>query len=60
MEKKTYYLGYNRYSNQIIVYSLAEHAEKSGTWCKPVESHNLEEAKKQFLEEYLAANTEHE
>jgi hypothetical protein len=60
MEKKTYYLGYNRYSNQVIVYSLPEHAERSNSYWKTIQSHSLEEAKKQFLEEYLEANTEHE
>ena len=60
MNKKTYYLGYNRYEQKAIVYSTAEHAERGSSWWRVVEAHTLEDAKKQFLQEYRDAHTEHE
>lgn len=60
MEMKFYNLGYNRYSNQVIVYSTPEDAERSGGWWKIVEGYTLAEAKQKFLKEYREAHTEHE
>ena len=60
MEKKKYNLGYNRYSNQVIVYSNPQDAERGGGWWKVVEAYNLDDAKRQLLEEYREAHTEHE
>lgn len=60
MGTKTYYLGYNRYEKKVIVYSTEEHAQKGSSWWRTIESHSLEQAKKDFLEEYREAHTEHE
>jgi len=60
MEKKKYNLGYNRYMNQVIVYSTPQDAERGSSWWRVVEVHTLEDAKKQFLQEYREAHTENE
>lgn len=60
MGMKFYNLGYNRYSNQVIVYSNPEDAERSGTWWKVIEAYTLIEAKQKFLQEYQEAHTENE
>jgi hypothetical protein len=60
VEKKVYYLGYNRLTSNAIVYSTAGHAAKSGTWWKEIEAHTLEQAKKEFLQQYHNEHTEHE
>jgi len=60
MEKKKYNLGYNRYMNQVIVYSTPQDAERGGGWWKVIETYTLEEAKRQLLIEYREAHTENE
>ena len=59
MDKKKYNLGYNRYTNTVIVYSTPQDAERSGWW-RTVEAFTLDEAKKLFLEEYRQSHTEQE
>lgn len=60
MEIKRYNLGYNRYSNQVVVYSTPQDAERGGGWWKVIEAYTLEEAKRQLLIEYREAHTEQE
>ena len=60
MEKKKYNLGYNRYMNQVIVYSTPQDAERGGGWWKVIATYTLEEAKRQLLIEYREAHTEQE
>ena len=59
-EKKKYILGYNRYSNSVIVYSNQADADRSGTWCKVIEAYTLLDAKKELLAEYRNNHTENE
>lgn len=60
MEKKTYYLGYNRYNGTVMVYGSVEIAEESRSWWKIVEAFTFDEAVKEFLEEYRKAHVEEE
>ena len=60
MEKKTYYLGYNRYEGKVIVYSTVEHAQNGSKWWKEVQAYTLEQAKEQFLNNYKETHAEEE
>ena len=55
-EEKMYIIGYNRYSQQMIVYSTVKDAERSGTWWKEVRGLTLEDAKELFMTLYHAEN----
>jgi hypothetical protein len=55
-EEKTYWLGYNRYSKSIIVYSNATDADRGGGWWREVKALTLKLAKEKFMELYNTEN----
>lgn len=60
MGKRTFYLGYSRLKNEVIVYGNAEHAKNSGLWTKEVEAFDIVTAKREFLKMYQEEHQEQE
>lgn len=56
MMEKSYWLGYNRYSKIIIVYSTEADAIRSGTWYRLISAHTLADAQKEFQRLYDLEN----
>jgi hypothetical protein len=57
-EMKTYYIGWNSYSQKYIKYSSEEHAILSGTWWKAVTADSYKQAVEIFQEMYAENHSE--